>query len=442
MPYYELSLEDLAKRTGDRRKMALQALMAGPKTPESLAKSWGVSTSGAYKVLERLRAKGSVERVGRGLEATYKVTDKGVGKLRWLIAKGSETAQEPTEDSQNDLGALYPDLGLSGGLVDGPVALQRVVEVDSDEFKASGIQALPSKVELEEDMIVAEPKYDGWLSQSAGGKTYSRRGKLLSGKFPPIDAEVSKLKTEHLIGELVYWHPDTRQMDEPTITSVAGTADLREASAKLHALERAGGFFQIVAFDLIAYNGQDISKQPFGERRELLESIVRTEDSRKQRITLSPIREFQYWPQVFKKSLEQGGEGVVLKNLRAPYFWRPLGDREPSPSGTQWKIKATRMDNFIAYNPHLSEKEKLLVTIGQYWKGELVDIGELDNFSKETEAEMLKRLKKGPVLIEVVFQERFPKPPGRLRNPRLRRFRDDVAPTPENASLPSQYAPD
>jgi len=93
---HQLTDKDLGKRRGDRRLMALQALasalqqaqkdknVASSLTPHEFAKAWRVHPSSAFRVLERLRHSGAVERSGVGLNAEYEITEKGLQKLEYL----------------------------------------------------------------------------------------------------------------------------------------------------------------------------------------------------------------------------------------------------------------------------------------------------------------------------------------------------------------------
>lgn len=434
MERYRVTPADLSKRIPGRRSMALKLLAGKNMTPSELADLWSVHPTTAYRLLASLTKKGYASRQEdtKGFGGIYSATDKGIGKLGFLQGLDAKKVVQPVAN-------LYPDLGKPSELVDGPVTLQRIIEVDYDEFVQKGIDALPSRVTLTEEQLSCEKKFDGWLSQTAGGTLYSRRGKNLSGKFPPIDRELASLEGEHLIGELVYWSRETGKMNESDVTRVAGTDDPDEAAHKMSELERKG-FYQVILFDILANEKEDISKQPFKERRAILEGLIESTDSRKHRVTLSPTYELDDWRKVFKAALDEGGEGVVIKNNAAPNLWRPLGEKEAKPAGTQWKIKAVRTDDFIAFSAYLSEKESLIVRFGQFWKGELIEVGELNNFSAENTTEVAKRLKKGPFVFELAFQERFGKPPCRLRNPRFVRFRDDKP--IESATLPPDCVPE
>ena len=94
---YQMTEKDLAKRRGDRRALALKALVDANNqslknpdvrstlTPEDLAEVWDVHVTSAFRCLERLRKAGCVDRAGFGVQAEYTITEKGVGKLRWLL---------------------------------------------------------------------------------------------------------------------------------------------------------------------------------------------------------------------------------------------------------------------------------------------------------------------------------------------------------------------
>lgn len=105
---YRVTKADRKKRRGDRRRIALQALASAagqhrsnPKvepslTPEELAAAWHLHPSSAFRVLERLRKQGAVTRRGRGVNADYEITAKGVDRLEYLneVAKLSAKLAE------------------------------------------------------------------------------------------------------------------------------------------------------------------------------------------------------------------------------------------------------------------------------------------------------------------------------------------------------------
>lgn len=313
-------------------------------------------------------------------------------------------------------------------LIAGPVALMKLVEVDD----VSEIMDDMRRMRLGPDDFSAETKFNGWLVQCAGGRLYSRRGNLeLTRNFPEIARDVARYTAEHLAGELVYWTPEGL-MDEPSVTRVAGTRDPREAVAKLRALP---GRFEYVLFDAIAARGQDISRLPTDERQEiLLRTVAETES-----VKISAAHPFEEWEAVYEAGVAAGGDGVVIKNRHAPHVWRPLGQSEPRPVGHWYKLKPVLTDDFVVFGTLRGPKGKLLVRYGQFHEGQLVEIGQVNNFSKRTEAEILERIQEGPFVVEFEFQGRFPDPPGALQHGRFVRFRQDKE--PEDAVLPERYAP-
>ena len=79
--------------------------------------------------------------------------------------------------------------------------------------------------------------------------------------------------------------------------------------------------FKELAFSdsLLYYEGKNLLKKPFQERRELLEKIVK-EQKRSivlvQKIITENEKDIEDF---FKKSIAAGNEGLMLKNLSSPY---------------------------------------------------------------------------------------------------------------------------
>lgn len=313
------------------------------------------------------------------------------------------------------------------GLIKDPVALMRLVEVDS----ASDLDSALIRTGLGPQDVMAETKFNGWLTQAAGGRLYSRRGKDLTDKFPHIAKLIAPFKKEHMIGELVYFDPQG-MMIEPAVTEVAGTKDPKEAVRKLRSMP---GKFDYVVFDVLAVDGEDISKAPTSDRRAILDECLCNTG-----ITISNPQPLALLGSVYEQGVGAGGDGVVVKNLKAPYLWRPLGESEARPAGTWWKLKPSSTDDFVVTGVHYGPKGSLLATLAQYNKGKLVDVSDMGNLSAQTAAEFVRRIAHGLFVVEAEYTSRFPDPPGALQHPRFVRFRDDL--DPENAVLPARYAPE
>ena len=297
-----------------------------------------------------------------------------------------------------------------------PVALMRLSEIDDPD-------ELLKKVDR--NQIVIESKYDGWKAQAIkeGGsvRLFSRRGEEKTGNFPEIVKALSSAMPDGTLaeGELVYWH-DGKQ-DVTKVQSVAGSAS-DTARDKASALP---GKFKFHLYDILWLKGKDVSGQSFSERRKLLESNVKTSES----VQFTKTYTFSDWQKAMNKAVDEGGEGIVLKLKGEKYHWKPGGETEPKPADVMFKYKGGRgksdSDDYVVYDSEMTDTGKLKALFGQNYKGKLYHISEISNFSADNEGEIKSRLKKGPFVIEIGFQERVPKG---LRHQKFIRFRDDKKP--------------
>lgn len=123
---------------------------------------------------------------------------------------------------------------------------------------AEGARQLPA-----EGRWAFEPKLDGWrvVGFAGSGLLHSRRGTLLTARFPEISAAVAKLGTGVVVdGELVA---------------------LREGRLEFAALQTGrqqrahkGITVHLVVFDLIAVADRDLRGQPYEHRRAELEAVI------------------------------------------------------------------------------------------------------------------------------------------------------------------------
>ena len=309
-------------------------------------------------------------------------------------------------------------------LITGPVALMRLVTVET----VTDLDRLMTRMGLPSQDASVETKFNGWLTQAAGGRLYSRRGKDLTDKFPHIAKLVAPFKKEHLIGELVYFD-ENGVMQEPAVTTIAGTKDHREAIRKMKEMPR---HFDYVVFDVLAADGHDITDQPTSVRRAVLDECFCNSG-----LTLSNPQPLSMLQKVYDEGVAAGADGVVIKNLRAPYLWKPFGQSEVQPVGYWWKLKPAFTDNFVVTGVHYGPKGRLLATLSQYHRGQLVDVSDVGNFAAPVAKEFIQRITKGPFLVEIEYLSRFPDPPGALQHPRFIRFREDQ--DLDSAQLPAKY---
>jgi DNA ligase-1 len=76
---------------------------------------------------------------------------------------------------------------------------------------------------------------------------------------------------------------------------------------------------EVNVFDLLYHDGETLLSHPYSERRERLESIVKSE-KRKMVVVPSIVSssKTEIW-RFYKKSLSEGNEGAMFKKLDAPY---------------------------------------------------------------------------------------------------------------------------
>lgn len=166
-----------------------------------------------------------------------------------------------------------------------------------------------SRATLPEGPFAFEPKYDGWRTCAHGGRgrLHTRSGHDVTSRFPEIAEAVSAFGDVVLDGELV---------------AAAGLPPRLEFTALQAgpARRKARGIgVYLLAFDLLAADGQDLRFQPYPQRHALLKGLLEGNGlSRVQSVPSTQDREqaLQWLDPSFG---EVGIEGVVTKPLSRPY---------------------------------------------------------------------------------------------------------------------------
>lgn len=326
------SKDQLLQKTGGRKEY--EALL------ESEGKRFIVEEAAAEffegeakKVFEKFREKNSVRIVSKkGIEAIAKdgafwKKSKGIG-ADFLFVESDELAKSLSKkiiskideaiEVSNDFGAVAKKSAEEGekGLRSISLEAGHPIKVMLAQ-KSAGID---DALETVGTPCAIEYKYDGFRMQihKIGGKTeiFTRRLENVTAQFPEIAGAVTKgIKAESCIieGEAVGFDAKTKKY-----------RPFQEISRRIKRKYEIGKTAEEIPivlnlFDIIYLDGKSLIKTAFRERRKKLEStlceIPGTLVLAEQLVTSSKkdIGAF------YKKSLDAGNEGIMFKNISAPY---------------------------------------------------------------------------------------------------------------------------
>lgn len=268
------------------------------------------------------------------------------------------------------------------------------------------------------DHYVVERKYDGHrvLLVKDGGavRVYagstSGQGREKTGLIPHIEAAAKWLPDGTILdGEVCGRDAD----DWNVVQSVLGASSYRPGLA-----ERT----RYVAFDLIALGGHDVRHLTGAERRAYLEQAVALlEDERGDVIAAEQFPACDA-DKHYQAIVDQGGEGVVVKDTRAPY----LSGKRPS-SWLKMKITVTAdvvVIGATAGNGKFSGMIGALV-FGEYVDGRLVETGQCSGMTDDERAmftEMDEQDQLAGTVIEIAYNGRVG---DGYRHPQYKRTRGD-----------------
>ncbi|PIO03040.1 hypothetical protein COT48_06375 [Candidatus Woesearchaeota archaeon CG08_land_8_20_14_0_20_47_9] len=221
-------------------------------------------------------------------------------------------------DMSNDFAVVAEKLAASGpaGLKDtrlsvgAPIKVMLGPKVDTvgEAFKVTG---RPAAVEF---------KYDGFRMQIHKDKgmfrVFTRRLENVTAQFPEVEGYVNK----HVRGtsfildsEAVGYDPKTLRYKpfQEISQRIKRKYDIKKLAEELPV--------ELNVFDIMYYNRKNMISEPFKKRRELLEGII-TPEKRQLVLAQQEVTSDEGEAEAFfKKSLAHGNEGIMFKNLNAPY---------------------------------------------------------------------------------------------------------------------------
>jgi DNA ligase-1 len=161
-----------------------------------------------------------------------------------------------------------------------------------------------------------EMKYDGFRLQchKSGGavELYSRKLERMTSMFPDVVEAVSALKPEKLIfeGEALAYDVKRKRY-----FPFQQTMHRR----RKHGIEAASEEFplNLFVFDVLYVDGKDMTNEPYRKRRKAVERIFKGKILKPSGCQV--IATAERLRDVFRESLSEGLEGIMAKDLDAPY---------------------------------------------------------------------------------------------------------------------------
>lgn len=245
--------------------------------------------------------------------------------------------------------------------------------------------AYPLELELEklgprEDWQV-EWKWDGIRAQliRREGQSYlwSRGEDLITERFPEIIEMSKEIPTGTVLdGEVLAWKEGVLPF-----AKLQRRIGRKTLSAKLLA-EIPVAF---MAYDILEREGADWREQSLGERRAVLEGVVRHVND--PHLIISPLLPMAGWTEleeIRRESRERGVEGFMIKRLAAPY-----GTGRTKGDWWKWKIEPYSVDAVLMYAQRGHGRRASLYTdytFGVWKDGELIPFAKA--YSGLTDAEI------------------------------------------------------
>lgn len=263
------------------------------------------------------------------LEAKY-ITRYVLGELRlgvgdYTILEALSLAYVGNREEKQSLEYAYnlcSDMGEVGECL-AKNGIESIKKFDVSLFKPLRpelAERLPTAEEIIERMggvCSVEQKYDGFRCQIHKSnnkvKIYSRNLEETTDMFPDLkEAVINDIKSDTIIfeGEALAFNDVTNEFlpFQETIQRKRKHG-IKEKSTELP--------LHLFAFDIIYLNGRSLINEPYSKRRSIIEKLLNTKIiTPTKRILTSSPKEFELF---FDKSIEDGLEGIVAKDLKSTY---------------------------------------------------------------------------------------------------------------------------
>ncbi len=234
------------------------------------------------------------------------------------VQKGDKSCREVIERAYN----LRSDLGGVAEILyrDGLPAVERLAPAPFNPIRPALAERLNTATDIVEKLgeCAVEGKFDGFRVQvHVQGKKveiYSRRQERVTPMFPDLVAGIQKqlsAKDAILEGEAIAYSEETG--------TFLPFQETMQRKRKHGVAEKASELpLKLFCFELLELDGEDYTRKPYRERRAKLAKLLRNGDV----IELAPslnCKTAEQLQKVFDESVAAGLEGIVAKDLSAPY---------------------------------------------------------------------------------------------------------------------------
>ncbi len=204
---------------------------------------------------------------------------------------------------------------------------KKLDEISLSPGKPVKVMLFPKAENIEDAFrIVGKPaafefKYDGFRmminkDKSGNIKIFTRRLDNVTAQFP----DAVKYIKEHV-------KADNFILDAEVVGYDAETKIYKPFQAMSQRIKRKYNIeklekelpIELNVFDIIFYNGKSLIKEPFEQRRKLIEKIIHPVKYKIQLAEQIITDDDKIAEQFYEKALEEGQEGLMVKNLKAPY---------------------------------------------------------------------------------------------------------------------------
>ncbi len=253
---------------------------------------------------------------------------KDIHKYDAISAKDEKTAREiynsfvaevqQAYDLTNDFAEVAAAIHKNG--VKGLSGITLKIGIPVKAMLALKVDSVEEGFENAGKPLQAEFKLDGFRVQihrkGNDAKIFTRRLENVTRQFPEIVEFVKKnVKGDNYIldAEAAGFDPKTRKY--------LPFQSISQRIKRKYDIEKMAAEFpvEVNVFDVIAYSGKSLIEEPFRKRRELIEKIITPAERKIMPVPSIVTDSEEKIEKFFIKSKELGNEGLMLKNLDAPY---------------------------------------------------------------------------------------------------------------------------